>query len=102
MYSEVDVSVTTLDGRKYDITTSIPITSDVKYALLVKRKNGFISADKQFYTPQYFEKLKDGYGIILEDTILTMREFVWNLKLTIEHLEMLKEEHNLIRNMKNE
>jgi len=102
MYSEVDVSVTTLDGRKYDVTTSIPITSDVKYALLVKRKNGFISADKQFYTPQYFEKLKDGYGIILEDTILTMREFVWNLKLTIEHLEMLKEEHNLIRNMKNE
>ena len=100
MYSEVDVSVTTLDGRKYDITTSIPITSDVKYALLVKRKNGFNSADKQFYTPQYFEKLKDGYGIILEDTILTMREFVGDLKFPYEYLLMENDFHNSIRNKK--
>lgn len=100
MYSKVDVSVTTLDGRKYDITTSIPITSDVKYALLVKRKNGFVSADKQFYTPQYFEKLRDGYGIILEDTILTMREFVEDLKFPYEYLLMENDFHNSIRNKK--
>ncbi|MBP5367256.1 MAG: hypothetical protein J6Z01_02285 [Bacteroidales bacterium] len=66
------------------ILTNLPNEKSRK--LIIFKKNGkYFPAEHEFQTEFYFEKIKDGFGYLFKDTILTKQELIKNIPTLINN-----------------
>lgn len=74
-------------GQKFDDTILITQSFHNYSQLIVYKKEGtYYPAEPQFQTDFYFEKIKDSFGYLFKDTILTKQELIEDIPMLIKKM----------------